>query len=246
MVPDGKRIGRTLRAIRRHLKLRQIDLARMVGVSQSLVSRVERGILIGIRVETLVQLFAALGARLELRPWWEGASLDRLLDARHAALTEFVVGVLRSCGWAAHVEITFAVYRERGSIDIVGWHAPTRTLLIIEIKTEFGSMEETLRRFDVKVRLARRIVEERFGWAPSSVSRLLVLQDLKSNRRHAADLAASLAQLPTVSGWRIRAWLREPLGTFSALWFASPGRGVTASRGSGNVQRVRPSRSPYT
>lgn len=239
MVRNAKQIGWTLRAIRRHQALRQVDLAAMVGVSQSLVSRVERGLLTGIPVDTLAQLFAAPGARLELRPWWDGAKLDRLLDADHAALTEFVVRILRTNGWQVEVEVTFAIYGERGSVDIVAWHAPTRTVLIVEIKTAFGSMEETLRRFDVKVRLARRIVQERFGWSPTSVARLLVVNGSKSNRRHAASHLASLGTLPTTSGWHVRGWLREPNGHLSALWFASPGRGATVSRGSARSERVR-------
>ena len=67
--------------------------------------------------------------------------------------------------------MTFAVYRESGSIDLVGWHPGTATLLIVEVKTELTSVEETLRRHDTKVRLAARVVGDRFGWNPRAVAR---------------------------------------------------------------------------
>jgi hypothetical protein len=56
------------------------------------------------------------------------------------------------------------VFGERGSIDLLAWHESSRTLLVIELKTELTSVEETLRRHDSKVRLAPGIARERFGW----------------------------------------------------------------------------------
>ncbi|HEY4190087.1 MAG TPA: hypothetical protein VGM28_06685, partial [Candidatus Limnocylindrales bacterium] len=61
------------------------------------------------------------------------------------------------------------IYGERGSIDILAWHAATRTLLIVEVKTEIASAEEMLRRHDAKVRLGPAIGRERFGIAPGAV-----------------------------------------------------------------------------
>jgi hypothetical protein len=48
-------------------------------------------------------------------------------------------------------------------------------LLVIELKSELTSVEETLRRLDVKVRLATRVAGERFGWRAVAAARLLVL-----------------------------------------------------------------------
>lgn len=63
------------------------------------------------------------------------AEVTKLLDAGHARLADRVVGLLRAAGWAVIVEYTFSHYGERGSVDIVAWHAAARTLFIVEIKT---------------------------------------------------------------------------------------------------------------
>ena len=55
--------------------------------------------------------------------WFRGADLDRLLDEGHAALVGAVASRLASLGWEVRPEVSFAVYAERGSIDLVEWHA---------------------------------------------------------------------------------------------------------------------------
>jgi hypothetical protein len=69
---------------------------------------------------------------------------------------------------------------------LLAWHARTRTLLVIELKSELTSVEETLRRHDVKMRLASRIALERFRWQAAIVGRLLVLPDERTARRRVA------------------------------------------------------------
>lgn len=136
-------------------------------------------------LDVLTSLFAALDAGLELRPHWNGAALDRLLDERHAALVERVGGTLRRLGWQVAMEVSFAHFGERGSIDILAWHVASRSLLVIEVKTAIGAMEETLRVLDVKVRLAPLIAGDRFGWInAAAVSRLLVVPEDRTVRRH--------------------------------------------------------------
>ena len=87
------------------------------------------------------------------------------------------------------------MYGERGSIDLVAWHAASATLLVIEVKTALTS-KETLRRHDVKVRPAAGVVAERFGWKARRVARLLVLPGGSTARaqvrRHDAVLRSAL------------------------------------------------------
>jgi hypothetical protein len=58
--------------------------------------------------------------------------------------------------------VSYSVYGERGSIDLLAWHPAIRTLLVIEVKTEVSSVEAMLRKHDEKVRLAPRVAAERF------------------------------------------------------------------------------------
>ena len=66
------------------------ELARDAGVSDSAVSRIERGRLDGVTVGTLQQVSVALDARLDLVVQWHGGELARLLNRRHSLLHESV------------------------------------------------------------------------------------------------------------------------------------------------------------
>jgi hypothetical protein len=86
---------------------------------------------------------------------------DRLLDEARARLVEHIAHRLEELGWQVHVEVAFARYGERRSVYVLGWDPATRTVLIVEVKSEVTGVEETLRRHDVKVRLALHIAFER-------------------------------------------------------------------------------------
>lgn len=154
---DFVRFGRGIRALRRRRHWRQVDLAAAVGCSQTLVARIERGDGATVRAGTLHGLAQALGARAVLRLDWNGEALDRLMDADHAAIVERVVRILVAAGWQVVTEATFAVAGERGSVDVLAWHAASDTLLVVEVKSVIADAQDTLAKLDRKVRLATRI-----------------------------------------------------------------------------------------
>ncbi|MBA3779349.1 MAG: helix-turn-helix domain-containing protein [Chloroflexi bacterium] len=246
---DLVRVGRICRALRRSRGWRQADLSAAAGMSQDVVSRIERGDLAGMALERVAPVFEALGARVQLDVSWRGGTLDRLLDERHAALVGQMVLRLRTVGWQAELEVSYSVYGERGSIDILAWHGQTGTLLVIEIKTELTSVEEMLRRLDAKMRLAARIVGERFGWRPNAVGRLLVLpKETTARRRVERHSATLLAALPD-RGATVREWLQRPLvagvgsaegrATLAGLLFVPLTRGVRSTSAGATPHRVR-------
>lgn len=197
------------------------------------------GIIAGITVGTLASAFEAVGARVEIRPFWHGAAMDRLLDEGHARLCGHVIKLLRDWGWDTQVEVSFAHYGERGVIDILAWHAPSRTLLVVEIKTELGSLEGLLRPLDVKMRLAGGMAAERFGWRAAQVCSLVVLPEDARARRQVARHAAVLdVALPRRSR-EVRTWLRAPVGTMRGLWFLSSSREAGVTRNPSSIRRVR-------
>jgi len=125
---DAIRLGLALRALRIRRGWRQSDLGDRVGLSHSTISNVERGRLGTLSLDSLARIVAALEARLDVTVRWSGEQLDRLLDEGHARLVDAVVSVLVRWGWEVGVEVTFAMYRERGSIDILAWHRSTGIL----------------------------------------------------------------------------------------------------------------------
>jgi transcriptional regulator with XRE-family HTH domain len=155
-------VASAIRAIRVRRGLTQLDVARRAGVSRATVSLAERGVLDGMTVGVMMRIAAALDIRVSLTPRWRGGDLDRILDARHAALAERVAAHLSALpGWVLSPEVSFAYYADRGRIDILAWHPITRSVLIVELKTEIADVQDTLGVLDMKRRHARKIAAER-------------------------------------------------------------------------------------
>ena len=236
---DDARLGRSFRAVRVRRRWRQLDLANASGVSQQTISRIEQGRLDGVTLGTLRATASALGMRLTVSAHWQGADLDRLLGARHSAMHEEVARLFAGLpDWITIPEVTFAFFGERGVIDILAWHAASRTLLVIELKTELADMQETLGTLDRKVRLAAQVAADR-GWSPAVVASWLVIADGATNRRRVAAHRAMLRAALPADGRTIMGWLREPRGRVAALSFLSSTRGTGGVPGLAQVRRVR-------
>lgn len=225
---DLKKLGRAVRALRVRRGWRQEDLGRAVGVSRSVVWRVERGRRQGITIDTLDALAAALDASIDLVMRWEGEGLDRLLDEGHARLVDEVVRRLSALGWDVAVEVSFSRYGERGSIDVLGWHPGRRALVVIEVKSVTPDMQAMLSGIDRKARLGPAIARER-GWAADAVARVLVIWDTTTNRRRLAAHAASVKTALPAGSREIVAWLRDPAGPpVAGVWFLPNAQGMSA------------------
>lgn len=228
---DDLRVGRILRQLRLRKGWPQKDLAAAAGLSQSAISLIERGHLATLSIRVLRNVFAAVDARFEGTITWRGGLVDRLLDERHARLVGAFASELARRGWEVHVEVSFSQYGERGSIDIVALRPGEGIAFIVEIKTELTAIDETIRRLDIKDRLATQIVFDRFGWRPKTVGRLLVVLEGATNRRRVAAHEGSLGPAFPDRGSRVRDWIRRPSGRLSGLrFFSSSNPGGTRAR----------------
>lgn len=212
-------MGRIARVLRQRLGWRQVDVARSAACSQDEVSLLERGRIEGVSLRRLRSLFRAFDAEVVVLVRWRGGSLDHVLDARHAALAEATISWLMDAGWFVQPEVSFSVYGERGSIDVLAWHEETRTLIVIELKTELTSIEETLRRHDVKVRLASGIARDRFGWSPAAIARLLVIPDDRTARRRVEQHRTTLRRVYPLGTVAVKQWLIRPSGAIGGILF---------------------------
>lgn len=232
-------MGASFREIRHRLRLTQDELAARAGVSRSAVSRTERGLIEEVGLHDTRRIARVLEVRLDLTPRWRGGDLGRLLGRRHAALHETVIAIFEALpGWEAWPEISFSVYGERGVIDLLAWHAPTRTLLVIELKTEFVDVQALVGTVDRYRRLAPGIARER-GCVPQHVGVWVAVADTRTNRRHLAEHRGLLRAAFPSDGRVVRAWLRRPTGAIAALSFVpyAPDRNV--SRALTSPKRVR-------
>lgn len=221
---NGQRLGSAMRAIRRHRRLRQADVAALAGVSQSVVTRLERGHVDGLTVRMLERVCGALDVRVNIYPRWRGGDIDRLLSAGHAQMHEAIARWFRRRWprWTTAPEVSFAFWGEQGVIDVLCWHAESRTLLVVELKTELVDLNEMVGTLDRKRRLAAKVARER-GWDPRTIGVWLVIASGSTNRRHVADHTAFLRSAYPADARAIRRWLAAPHGPIAAMSLESFG-----------------------
>ncbi len=235
---DRRQIPRLARAIRHRLGLRQEDAAARAGVSRSSWARFERDGVDGLSLKTLDAMLGALEATLEVDLRWRGAGASRVVDEGHARLVGSVVRWLERWNWQVKLEVSFSVYGERGSIDILAWDADTRTLAIFEIKTELGSVEGLLRPLDAKLRLAPGVAADRFGWKAGRVGCIVVFPESVSVRRQLVGHATVFDAAFGARSREVRRWLKEPSGDLRGCWFLSDSRHTNIARNPTAVRRV--------
>jgi transcriptional regulator with XRE-family HTH domain len=206
---DRWRFGRLVKLLRQRHGWRQEDLASRAGVSRSVISRIELGQIGRIAWDDLVRVADAVGARLELEARWQGEGVDRLLDAAHAETVEEAAGLLRSTGWDVDVEVSFSIWGERGSIDIVGRHRATGLVAVIEVKASIADVNQTVMTLDRKTRLMPEIARERH-WACTGVARFLVIREHSTARLRVSRHAGTFESAFPVRGRACIAWLGNP------------------------------------
>jgi len=235
-------LGNIIRLLRIRRGLRQIDLARLAGVSQSTISRIERGHFTALSLDTVRRVAAVLDCRIDLTPRWRGGDLDRLVNAHHSQLHEQVARRFAgSRGWMVAPEVSFAIRGERGVVDILALNRERDAILVIELKTEIVDVNEMLGTLDRKRRLAVQIAAER-GWAVTPVTRVsvwLIVADSRTNRRRVAAHTAVLRSALPTDGRTMPGWLVRPLEPVQTLSFWTDMRPGNARTDLTTVRRVR-------
>jgi hypothetical protein len=199
-----------------------------------------------VHIGALRAVAGALGASLDLKLRWHGESLDRLLDEAHARLVDVTVALLRDAGWEVAVEVSFSIWGERGSIDVLAWHERSASLLVVEVKSVVPDSQAMLHGLDHKARLAPQLASER-GSESKNVGRLLVVGESSTSRERIARLRATYDTALPCRNVEVRRWLRRPMGHMGGLLFlrnASAGGTKRPSSARERVRRPNPSVMP--
>jgi transcriptional regulator with XRE-family HTH domain len=147
------RLGTMLREARRSMGLRQVDVAERAGVTQSWVSRMERGHGGTASLETWAAVAEAASVRLvtflEAIP---GA--DRPRDYEHLKRQQLIIDLARRGGWTAIPEATLE--RDRGrlfprSVDVRLRRTATGERAVVEIWDLFDDVGAAIRSFEGKL-----------------------------------------------------------------------------------------------
>jgi DNA-binding Xre family transcriptional regulator len=166
MAPSSTRtaFGTSIRAARIARGWTQRELADQAGLPQAVVWAVEVGD--GALVGSLERICSALDGelRLEARLPYSGPG-PRQVDRGHARCIGAARRVLEASGYTCATEQQVADGPWLGSIDLLGFDAIARRLVLVEIKTELrdaGALERQVERY---VRLCLDVAR-RLGWQP--------------------------------------------------------------------------------
>ena len=204
--------------------------------------RVEAGRLDRVRFGDIRRYATALGARFDGSGLWRGADLDRMINRGHARMHEATIRWLHEIGgWLALPEVSFAVGRERGVIDIVAWHAASRSVLVIELKTRVADVNDLMATMDIRARVVRQIARDR-GWDPIAIGIWVLLASGRTNARVLAEYAGVLRAKFPADGRAIRGWLAKPAGAIAALSFLPEARVGDLGPDTSTPKRVRRAR----
>jgi hypothetical protein len=145
---------------------------------------------------------------------------------------------LANAGWEVRPEVSFNHFGERGVVDLVSWHGASRTLLLVELKTEVVDVNDLLAVTDRRRRLAATIVDQ-FGWEPTRVGQWVVIAEGRTNRRRLAEHRTALRAAFAEDGRSIASWLSNPSTSAAALWFLPDSSAAGVRPGRAPRMRVR-------
>lgn len=226
------------------MDLTQDELAIAATVPRSVVGAIEHGRLHRVRLGDLDQVARALDASVDHVIRWRGGDLGRLINARHSALHEVLARRFAGLpGWAYEPEVSFSSFGERGVVDGLAWHAASRSLLVIELKSELVDLNDLLGSVDRKRRLGPEIVKAR-GWRPATVSCWVAIAETRTNRRALARHESVLRAKFRADGRAVGAWLRRPSDRIDALGFLPDAPDPASNHHSLGRRRVRHARVP--
>ncbi len=94
----------------------------------------------------------------------------------------------------------------------------TRSLLIVELKTELVDPQALAAVMHRRVRLGRVIATEQ-GWEPLTISAWVIVRKSRTEQRRLQAHQGILRRAFPADGRTMRRWLRAPQGSVSALGF---------------------------
>ena len=198
--------------MRRQLGWTQKDLGARSGISQPRLSRFEAGRIEVTSLSETGRLLDSLGIRVQLRlddPLV--ARSDRQHDLAHARCLAYVAGRVAKEGWDVRREVEIHHGRSHGWIDLLAFHAASRSALVAEIKSELPDVGAIQRTLSWYARMAWDVGRS-FGWPIRGVGAALMVLATEANEARILDNGALLRQAFPVRGSAFSDWLAAPIG----------------------------------
>jgi transcriptional regulator with XRE-family HTH domain len=191
-------LGRLLRMLRMRRHSRLADVEARIGLSAESLGRHERGRFTSL--DRLRRHAAEFDLRIELAAIGRGAEIPRLRDDEHAAIVNLLAATFGGARWLVEPEASYSEWGERGRIDLLARlpQGPNPILAVVEVKTDFGDLQQLLGSSSVKERLAP-MVATKLGW-PAQARVVTVIAAASTSRNHelVTDHAALFASFRSV------------------------------------------------
>jgi transcriptional regulator with XRE-family HTH domain len=238
-------IPSNLKELRTAFGWTQRELAARAATSQSTVARAELARLEQVPLPDLARMFDAMDARLQV-----SVSAPMIVDRRrqrepvHARTGSYVHRKQAAAGWSVVPEVEVHGVRAHGWIDLLAFHAASRTALVDEIKTDLHDIGGLGRQVAWYEREAWHVARG-LGWRPRRIVTVVfvlltqanddrirqnrdVLRDMLPGR--ALDVAALLHAPETAPNLRRALVMVDPLrrGQTWLIKAASDGRRTPA------------------
>lgn len=225
------RLGAEIRAARLRRRLTQARLGARVGLSQSAVSRAERGLGGGLTLDAWQRIAAALC--IPLRVTLQRDPQGNTADAGHLAMQELVLRTGRAAGYRGLVELPTKPAEPWRSIDVALIDDEHRRIVVIECWNTIGDVGAAARTSARKQAEAEAIATARWGEAPHYVGLCWVVRATARNRALVARYPEVLAaRFPGSSAGWLRALTSgtEPPPGAGLVWSSADGSRLTAWR----------------
>lgn len=177
---QSARLGTELRASRHRQKVTQSQLGHRVGLSQSSISLVERGLGATFSLDAWQRLFLAVDRRLIVDVSRDPT--EPTADASHLAMQELVLRTFAAAGIRATVELPTRPLDPRRSADVALIDDRHHRIVLVECWNAFTDVGAAIRSTDRKAVDASMVAAARWGEAANQVHVLWIVRATKRNR----------------------------------------------------------------
>lgn len=174
------RLGAEVRAGRERKRATQRDLGALVGISQSAVSRAERGLGGGLTVDLWQRLGLAVGRPLDVR--LQRDVLGETADAGHLAIQELVLRLGRRAGYSGTFELHTRPTEPWRSVDVGLLDERRGRLVLVECWNTIGDVGAAVRSSERKRAESDVLAVARFGERTPIVATVWVVRASARNR----------------------------------------------------------------
>lgn len=189
-------LAREVRSTRLRRRMRQVDLAADIGLKQSRISAIERGVASGTPLVIWARIGSALGRPLAVS-FSRDLQQDEPADAGHLAGQELLLRLVRASGRTTMFELPTRPESPLFSVDVCIRDDPNRTLILNELWNRFEDFGRAVRSTDRKVAEAAAIGALIGGDEPYRIAWCWLLIDNAANR-------ALMSRYPEIIASRFR------------------------------------------